>query len=62
MSTIHESPSTGTFLPRPRADTHDVDGADALRPAARPGTNGRLSGWTFDAVTWAARTAGRIGP
>jgi MoaA/NifB/PqqE/SkfB family radical SAM enzyme len=37
----------------------DHSGAEA-HPARKPA--GRLSDWTFDAITWSARTAGRIGP
>ena len=58
MSTTNGNTANETFYPGSGA------GEAAEAPSIQPGRNpdGRVSDWTFDAITWAARTAGRIGP
>ncbi len=53
MSSTHESTTREVII-------HPGPAVEAT--ADRPGRAGRLSEWTFDAITWAALRAGRLGP
>jgi MoaA/NifB/PqqE/SkfB family radical SAM enzyme len=55
MSTTHGNAVNGTLL-------HSGRTREATSVRSGRGGNGRLSDWTFDAITWAALKAGRVGP
>ncbi|MGD8898136.1 MAG: radical SAM protein, partial [Acidobacteriota bacterium] len=60
MSTTNGATADRRVFSRPGAEAGAA--ARVTSNQTGPGLNGRLSGWTFDAISWAARTAGRIGP
>ena len=57
MSTTNGATADRRVSSRPGAETRAAAGVASDQTA--PGVNGRLSKLTFDAISWAARTAGR---
>jgi len=60
MSAINGKTANGTFFPRSRTSGGQTSEASSTQLGRR--RSARLSRWTFDAIAWAARSAGRIGP